>query len=404
MGEKAEIMKDKKMGDPIIRQIFSAGKVWLRDTYTNLPDYPFVDLRLEPGPIYGVPQIERFIPANKSLDSIISRVERFIHTMNVGVWTQREGENFQLSNVAGGLVAKYKSTPPQQMNLATMTNTPFAMMDVLTSLIEEQGVTTSALGKLPKGVKAGIAIESLKASEFANLFIPIKQIKKTIQTISEKMLDIADSHFINRQTIMRLEKGEPDYFDIIGQAGIDARKDIDEADNLENVIPIKKEYKVDIEVQSGLGYTEEGKKAAMMEIANYFLGLAKEGMVQPEVVKVMISSLMETFKFGPTEEMMEALDAPTGLTQEQEAQVKLMLIEVLKDAKQAGLFDPDEKKHLEISKMGSIQAIADAKKAGAFDKPEEPDPGEQEVEHIEKVESGKDGRKTTTQTKTKVKR
>ncbi|KKN16898.1 hypothetical protein LCGC14_0971030, partial [marine sediment metagenome] len=283
------------------------------------------------------------------------------------------------------------------------TNTPFLMMDVLTSLIEEQGVTTSALGKLPKGVKAGIAIESLKASEFANLFIAIKQIKKTIQGISEKMIDIADNHFINKQTIMRLEKGEPDYFDVIGQAGIDARKDIDEADSLEGVIPIKKEYKVDIEVQSGLGYTEEGKKAAMMEIANYFLGLAKEGLVQPEVVKVMIQSLMETFKFGPTEEMMEALDAPTGLNQEQEAKMKLMIIEVLKDAKQAGLFDPDEEKHLAITKAGSIQAIADAKKAGAFDKPEEPEQGEQEVERIEKVEQGKDGRKTTTQTKTKVK-
>lgn len=398
----AEVLKDKKKGDPIIRQVFAGGKVWLRDIYTTLPDYPFVDLRLEPGPIYGVSQIERFIPANKSLDSVISRIERWIHTMTVGVWTQREGENFQLSNVAGGLLAKYKSVPPQQMQMSSITSAPFMMADILTALIEEQGVTTSALGKLPKGVKAGIAIESLKASEFANLFIAIKQIKKTIQTISEKMFDIADNHFINKKTILRLEKGEPDYFDIIGQSGIDARKNIDEADKLDGVIPIKKEYKVDIEIQAGLGYTEEGRKARMMELANFFIVMAKEGLITPQVVKVMIEQLMETFKFGPAEDMMEALDEPAGMDDEQLSKLKLAVIEVLKDAKQAGLFDPDEEKHLAITKAGSIQALSDAKKAGLWE--EKPQEEAQEVERIEKVETGKDGRKETTQIKTKRKR
>ena len=78
----------------------------------------------------------------------------------------------------------------------------------------------------------------------------------------------------------------------------------------------------------------------------------------------------------------------------------------MKDLKQAGLFDPDEEKHLAITKAGSIEALADAKKAGLFDKPKEPEKVDEaeEIERIDKVESGKDGQKKTIQIKTKYKK
>jgi hypothetical protein len=399
-GEK--ILKDKEKGDPVIRHVFSTSKVWLLDEYVDLPDYPLVDLRLEPGPIYGVAPIERFISLNKSYDSVMSRIERWLHTMNVGVWTKRKGESFDISNVAGGLVATYDKVPPGQMQTASMTAGPFNFAQMLETNIEEQGVTTSALGKLPKGVKAGIAIESLKASEFANLYIAIKQIKDTIKRISEKMFDIADKHFINRQTIMRLDKGEPDYFDIVGQAGVDARKDIEEADTLEDVTPIRKDYKVDIQIESGLGYTDEGKKARMMEIATFMLGLAKEGLVPPEGIKAVIQRLFEVFSFGPTAELMEAMEqvgTKDQMTENQIQQVKIAVLEVLRDAKKGGFFEPDEKKGIEIAKVGTLETLKDAKRAGLFDKDKPDLGGSREVQQTESRETGKDGTKTKQETK-----
>src|SRR6202040_4100727 len=91
------IMKERDMGSPIIRQTFTAGGVWLYDAYTNLSEYPFVDYRVEPGPIYQVPMIERFMPANKSLDSVVSRIERYTHTMVTGAWLKHRGENFKIN-------------------------------------------------------------------------------------------------------------------------------------------------------------------------------------------------------------------------------------------------------------------------------------------------------------------
>jgi hypothetical protein len=335
----SDILKDKEIGDPVYRHIFTAGKVWLYDQYEDIPCYPFVDFRLEPGPIYQVAQIERFIPANKSLDSVMSRLERFVHTMNVGVWLKQKDENFKLNNVSGGLVAEYTSVPPQQMQNATMPPSTFQLINLLSSFIEEQGVTTSALGKLPSGVKAWGAIESLKASEFANLYIPIKQLKKAIQKISERMIDIADKHFISPKMVYRMDKGNPDYFEVMGSGAMSNRKKA-KINTPEGIIPIKKDYKVEIEVESGLGYTEEGKKGRMMELANWMLELAKVGMITPQAVKVVIERLLEIFKFGNTSQMMEALDTmqmpqDKEFSPDQQQQIKVAMLEVIKDLQQA---------------------------------------------------------------------
>src|SRR5258708_7434432 len=66
-----KILKGKDEGDVVIRQVFAASNVWLKDTYIDLPEYPFVEYRLEPGNIYQVPLIERFIPQNKTLDTLV---------------------------------------------------------------------------------------------------------------------------------------------------------------------------------------------------------------------------------------------------------------------------------------------------------------------------------------------
>jgi len=371
-----DILAEKKKGDMVIRQIFSAGGVWLRDQYVNLPGYPFVDLRLEPGKIYGTAQIERFIPANKSLDSIMSRMEKFIHTMNVGVWLKRRGENFKINNVSGGLVAEYDGMPPQQMNLATIPAHVFNFIGLLESFIEEQGVTTSALGKVPKGVKAWGAIESLKASEFANLFIPIKMLKKTVRNITEKMLWIADRHFVKPQDVELLDKGEPNYFQIMGQKGIDVRRDELQEQVDQNIIPIKKDYKVKIEVEQGLGYTEEGKKGRMMEISQFFLEMAKTGLLTPDAVKIIVQRLVEIFKFGPTADLMEALEniQPDNdeMTPEKKDEMKEMMLQVL--------IDYDKAK-------------------GQAEQQEEQQKGTRETTRSETIEEGKDGKKTKSEVK-----
>lgn len=357
------ILRGKKEGDQVIRQVFVAGNIWLKDTYLNLPDYPFVDLRFEPGPIYGVPFIERFIPQNKSLDLVVSRLERWINTMAGGAWLKRQGEQFEINNQAGGQVIEYQTTPPVQANVVNAPPMLFNFIQLLQGFMEQQGVSTSALNAIPKGVKAHAAIESLKETEYANLTIPMGMVKSTVKRIAEKFLDLADNYFIKPKTIYYLEKGEPQYFDIVGNTSIEKRKELGDPSLqvADDVIPIKKDYKVEIEVQSGLGYTREGKKQAALQLGEYLLKLAELKMVPPEAVQQFVQTLLETYQFGATSEIMETFQGFEAgqMSDDQLDKLKLAIVEVMKDLQGSEIL-PTSEQRIEEGQVATAQVLKDS--------------------------------------------
>lgn len=353
-----DILGNKKEGDVVYRQAFVAGNIELLDTYLDIPSYPLVPFTFEPGPLYQVPLIERLMPSNKSLDAIVSRIERHAHTMTVGAWIKRQGEQFDISNAAGGQIIEYDSVPPQQAQVAPLPAHLFNFIGLLNSFIEEQGVSTSTLAKLPPGIKAAKAIESLKESEFANLVIANEMYKKTIQQIAEKMLDLADRYFVTPQTVALLEKGEPQYFDIIGKTALDKRKQLKVPPG-EDVIPVSKEHKVEIEIQNGLGYTREGQKAAAKELGDYMIQLGQLGMLPPEAITGFVRKLLETYEFGPTEDVMEPLEKymqEGQLTDQQMDKIKVAIAEVLKDV---GYGQDTAEEDIQKTKIGVAEALQD---------------------------------------------
>ena len=363
-----KILKGRNEGDQIIRQVFVAGNVWLRDRYTNLNHYPFVDFRFEPGQLYQVPMIERFIPSNKSLDAAVSRVERFMHTMNIGVYQKRSGEQFKITNAAGAQVIEYDQTPLTQMNLAPMPAYVFNFMNLLNGFIEEQGVTTTTLGKVPAGVKAASAIESLKESEYANLVIASRRLKRTLQTIAERMLEIADEYFVTPQEVEYLDKGKPSYFQIIGAEALRGRKKL-KVETPEDVLPISKNLKVEVEVQNGAAYTREGKRALAKELMDTMAQYFQLGVLPPESIKVAFEKWLEDYGFGATSEFMDKWDAgiQSGtLTSANMDQIKVAVAEVMKDIIDSGVF-PTPEERMQETKLATAEVIKDT---GLADKEE----------------------------------
>ncbi len=366
-----QILEKRKEGDPIIRQVFAAGNITLKDSYLNLPSYPLIDLRFEPGPMYQVPLIERFIPANKSYDLVVSRVERILHTMVTGSWSVKTGEPSEPNNSAAGQIFKYNVTPPVQNPIAGIPPFVFNFMQLLESIIEEQGVTTTALGKIPKGVKAASAIESLKESEYANLSIMMSQVKGTVQRIAEKMLDYADDYFTNPQTVYYLEKGEPQYFDIIGDTALRKRKELNITDDQGqpeqiNATPIKRDYRVEIEIESSLAYTKEVRKQSARELGDYLIQMAQLEIVPMQVVMIFIEKVLEQYEFGSTEEIMDAFEAaknePT-MTDTNIQAVKVAMAEVIKDLQGTSAF-PNEDQRIAETKVGVAEAAKDLQGTG----------------------------------------
>ena len=363
----AEVLAGKNKGDLVMRQVFSVGNVWLSDKYINLPEYPFVDFRMEPGPIYQVPLIERFIPANKSLDMAVSRLERFFHTMNVGVWLKRQGEQVKFTNQAGGQVVEYAQTKPEQASVASPSAMSFPFVQFLSNLIEEQGVSTSTTGRIPAGARATSTIEALKESEIAALQIPMQRLRQTVRRIAERLLEYADDYFVNPKTSHYLEQGEPQYFDVIGSTAMKKRVKRGIKDGIpRGVIPLKKGLHVDIQIEQGLAFTSEGKKARAREMLDSLLPYAQAGFISPEAFKQLLQSFLTTLEYGNVSEIIQAMDSAgqtEQLTQEKQLQIKMAVLEALKEAGEIG--PAGEQKRVMENKFGTLQAL---KESGVLDK------------------------------------
>ena len=368
-------LEGKSKGDMVMRHVFSGGGITLRDEYIDYDKYPFAEFRYEPGLLYQTPFIERFIPQNKSIDVVVTRLEKFINAMVVGVYQKRKGENFQISNFPGGQVMEYETTPLTQMNIAGSGATPFNVIELLNKYIDEQGVTTAGGINIPQGVKSGVAIESVKATEYASLKISTLMMKKTIKRITELMLERAAKDFMEPHEVSFIEDGEPKYFDVMGERGMVLSQKV-KKDIPNNIIPLRKDLKVRIEMEPGLGLTMQGKKEAMQQIIDYMIKLALPppagvGAIPVDAVKQVTKRFMETFGYGSTQEFMEILDAApiNDVTEDSILKMKVAIIEALRDS---GAVGPEmEGRLVDSTKLGVLETL---KETGLLNKQEQPQP------------------------------
>ncbi len=379
LGSDNGAMEGKSKGDMIMRHPFTSCGVTLLDEYVDYDEYPFAEFRFEPGPLYQVPFIERFIPQNKSLDIVVTRLEKWVNAMIVGVYQKRKGENFQISNFPGGQVMEYETTPLSQMQNASVGNTPFNVVALLDKYIEEQGASTAVGGQLPTGIKSGVALESVKATEYANLKISTLMLKKTLKKIAELMLERADKDYLEPKEVESLEDGEPQYFDVIGQRGYDLSQKVGKK-LPEDIVPISRKSKVRIEIEPGLGLTMEGKKEAMKAIMDYFVQLSDKGFITKEAMTMAVKRFMETFGYGSTQELMEAIENGSNMDQISEEDImkmKVGLAEVLKDT---GAVGPEfDQKLVDSTKLGTLESL---KETGLLDGLNQPKEGKSLTEEL----------------------
>lgn len=365
IGGDTGALEGKSKGDVIMRHVFSSGGVTLDDEYIAGDGYPYVDFRYEPGPLYQTPLIERFIPQNKSLDIIMTRLESWINAMVIGVYQKRKGENHQVSNFPGGQMLEYEQTKLEQMRPSSAGDTPFRVIDLLNSFIAEQGASTSALNNLPTGVKSGVAIESIKATEYANLKISTIMLKNSIQRISAKAIEVVDQRFVKPETVYNMDNGNPDYFSIVGARGYQKALEVG-AKLPADVVPIKTGTKLRIEIEPGFGLTIQGKREAVQQIIDYMIKLAEQGYMTKPAVKIVLDKFLQTFGYGSTQELMDALDTDAPMSEDDIMKMKIALLEGLKEAGQIG--PENEQRLINSTKIGTVEALKDT---GMLDRKEE---------------------------------
>lgn len=366
LGEDTGAMEGKSRGDVIMRHPFSAGGVCLLDEYIDYDNYPSAELRFESGYLYQVPLMERFIPLNKSQDIVVTRIEKWINTMVTGIYRVRKGENFIIANIPGGQKVQYEGTPPDQMTIGNVGSTPFQFMEMTDKYIEEQGLSSTNISQLPNNI-ANNTIENIQQQEYTNMKFATDRLKACVTRVGELIMERADKDYIHPVDISYKEDKEVKYFSVIGSRGKKAYDKVSKRLPTDLVI-LNRKAKIRIEADKGFGLTQDGRRQALEVLMKEMVNLYQLGFLGSEAMSMLVKRFVEEYGYGSTEEFMEAVEngvTQGQMSQQQINQMKMAILQVLKDVKMTG---PDlEKKlmdhndaNLQTTKVGVLQTLKDS--------------------------------------------
>lgn len=362
LGSDTGAMEGKSKGDMIMRHPFTVGGVTLRDEYIDYDNYPFAELRMESGYLYQVPVMERFIPLNKSQDIVVTRIEKWINTMVTGIYRVRKGENLIINNLPGGQKVEYEGTPPDQMGITSVGSTPFQFMEMTDKYIEEQGIMSNNLKDMPNGIGDN-AIENIQQQEYTNMKFANARLKACICRIGELIMERGDKDYVHpiEMSYEDNEKGKKKikYFDVVGGRG---KKAYDKVNKRlpKDIITLNRKAKIRIEADQGLGLTQDGRRKSMNQLIEQGLEWYKAGFLAPSAMSMLIKRYVEEMGYGSTEEFMDQVEQ--GITQGQMSQtqinqMKVAMLQVLKDTKSAG--PAMDKQLTESTKLGVLHTLHD---------------------------------------------
>ena len=183
-----------------------------------------------------------------------------------------------------------------------------------------------------------------------------------LKRLARKYLEIADENFVAPHLVTTKSENDVDTFAVVGKRALQERKKL-KAKDLDNypyqIISLDKKAKVDIEIEQGMAYTKEGQKATMQELMNTMIQGVQIGAIPPTVLQSAWKRYLEVYQFGATAEFMEDLDTAmqqgTPMSQQQMQQMKIAVLEALKDAGEVGP-EASQKRVME-NKVGVLEAL-----------------------------------------------
>jgi len=245
-----------------IRVITTCNDEILRNELSEFKKLPFEiyqpDINI--GGIYGEGWVKNIVPLNKASNYLeTSRLEynilinkgRLLIPKGAGVKsvTNQNGEKIYYKN---GFKPEFLPTPPMGSDVDRQIN-------ALGTYIQLIGAANEAfIGQTPTGVKSGIAIESLIAANFNQLYDLVNNLSSTLARLGEDILEMGYKYQLLTKPF-RSSTGE--YYGILG-GGMEPK----EMKRLMQVVAIPSNPEVKVRITSGVAHTKEGKKEILMTL------------------------------------------------------------------------------------------------------------------------------------------
>ena len=234
----------------------------LRNELTTFKKLPFEIYQpdINVGGIYGEGWVKNIVPLNKAANYLeTSRLEynilinkgRLLIPKGAGVKsvTNQNGEKIYYK---AGFKPEFLPTPPMGSDVDRQIN-------ALGAYIQLIGAANEAfIGQTPTGVKSGIAIETLIASNFNQLSDLVNNLANTLAKLGEDILNLGYEYQLLTKPF-RASSGE--YYGILG-GGLEPK----EMERLAKVVSIPANPEVKVKITSGVAHTKEAKRDILMTL------------------------------------------------------------------------------------------------------------------------------------------
>ncbi len=234
---------------------------------------------------YETAEIEKFIPLNKTLDVLITKLERRVHRLDGGRMAIQANEPIKIIKTDDGEFVRYNRKAPTIMPEENYPSTLINLIGILRDLFSSLGVNAAVSSAgIPNGVEAWRAIESLKQSDYGKMENMTQNLSECLTAITEKLVELVSVTEITPRNITIPSTKER--ISIVGSAG--------EATANEKSLIFSPNKRLKIVIESGITHTPEAKRELVLKLV--------EAQLLPREMAI------DMLKVGNTRDIMEKLN------------------------------------------------------------------------------------------------
>lgn len=253
-------------------------------TETKLKKMPF-SMFLSGEEPYEMAMIEKFIPLNKTLDVLITKLERRVKRLDGGRLAIQSSEPIKIVKTSDGEFIRYKRTAPTQLPEENYPSTLINLIGIIQQLFSSLGVNAAVSSAgIPKGVEAWRAIESLKQSDYGKMENITQNLGECLTDATEKLVELVSVTEVTPRNIVIPKTNQR--ISIVGSAGKNLAG--------EGTLVFNANKRLKVSIESGLTHTPEAKRELVIQLVG--------AQLLPRELAV------EMLKIGNTREIMDKLN------------------------------------------------------------------------------------------------
>ncbi len=251
---------------------------------TKLKNIPIAMLLSGEEP-YETAEIEKFIPLNKTLDVLITKLERRVHRLDGGRLAIQANEPIKTIKTEDGEFVRYNRKAPTILPEENYPSTLINLIGILRDLFSALGVNAAvSSANIPNGVEAWRAIESLKQADYGKMENMTQNLSECLTEATERLVELASVTEVTPRDIIIPKTKER--INIVGSAG--------KATASEGSLVFSPEKRLKIVIESGLTHTPEAKRELIMKLV--------EAQLLPREMAI------DMLKVGNTRDIMSKLN------------------------------------------------------------------------------------------------